>query len=151
MYPVMGEKQMSKHVRWDQRVGSKVEPFLKKSERYITSRNGWVSLKGFSGGIYVDVILVHIKTRLDLLGIQTFRWDQTLGRQYSNLNRHVNLLFFCLCFFLCSDGMEREACVCDHRFERSDLCAEIIIIIIVIGTQEKQSQRQYGTSSSMVL
>ena len=34
------------------------------------------------------------------------------------------LLFF---FFLgCSDGMEREACVCDHGFERSDLCAEII-------------------------
>ena len=28
--------------------------------------------------------------------------------------------------------MEREACVCDHRFERSDLCAEIIIIIIII-------------------
>ena len=27
--------------------------------------------------------------------------------------------------------MEREACVCDHGFERSDLCAEIIIIIIV--------------------
>ena len=26
--------------------------------------------------------------------------------------------------------MEREACVCDHGFERSDLCAEIIIIII---------------------
>ena len=25
--------------------------------------------------------------------------------------------------------MEREACVCDHGFERSDLCAEIIIII----------------------
>ena len=23
--------------------------------------------------------------------------------------------------------MEREACVCDHGFERSDLCAEIII------------------------
>ena len=35
------------------------------------------------------MILVHIKTRLDLLGIQTFRWDQRLGRQYSNLNRHV--------------------------------------------------------------
>ena len=32
-------------------------------------------------------------------------------------------------FFGCSDGMEREACVCDHGFERSDLCAEIIIII----------------------
>ena len=28
--------------------------------------------------------------------------------------------------------MEREACVCDHGFERSDLCAEIIIIIITI-------------------
>ena len=41
-------------------------------------------------------------------------------------------LFFCLCFFLCSDGMERETCVCDHGFERSDLCAEIIIIIIII-------------------
>ena len=40
--------------------------------------------------MYVDVILVHIKIRLDLLGIQTFRWDQRLGRQYSNLNRHVS-------------------------------------------------------------
>ena len=29
--------------------------------------------------------------------------------------------------------MEREACVCDHGFERSDLCAEIIIIIIADG------------------
>ena len=28
--------------------------------------------------------------------------------------------------------MEREACVCDHGFERSDLCAEIITIIIII-------------------
>ena len=27
--------------------------------------------------------------------------------------------------------MEREACVCDHGYERSDLCAEIIIIIII--------------------
>ena len=27
--------------------------------------------------------------------------------------------------------MEREACVCDHGFERSNLCAEIIIIIIL--------------------
>ena len=25
--------------------------------------------------------------------------------------------------------MEREACVCNHGYERSDLCAEIIIII----------------------
>ena len=37
------------------------------------------------------------------------------------------LSFSFICFFLCSDGMEREACVCDHGFERSDLCAEIII------------------------
>ena len=28
--------------------------------------------------------------------------------------------------------MEREACVCDQGFERSDLCAEIKIIIIII-------------------
>ena len=38
-------------------------------------------------------------------------------------------LFFYL-FFGCSDGVEREACVCDHGLERSDLCAEMIIIII---------------------
>ena len=30
--------------------------------------------------------------------------------------------------------MEKEACVCDHGFERSDLCAEIIIIIIITST-----------------
>ena len=35
-------------------------------------------------------------------------------------------------FLGCSDGMEREACVCDHGFERSGFCAEIIIIIIII-------------------
>ena len=29
--------------------------------------------------------------------------------------------------------MEREACVCDHGFERSDLCAEIIIISYYIN------------------
>ena len=40
-------------------------------------------------------------------------------------------LFLLFVFFGCSDGMEREACVCDHGFERSDLCAEIIIIIII--------------------
>ena len=40
----------------------------------------------------------------------------------------LSLLLFV--FFGCSDGMEREACVCDHGYERSDLCAEIIIIII---------------------
>ena len=42
----------------------------------------------------------------------------------------LSLLLFV--FFGCSDGMEREACVCDHGFERSDLCAEIIIIIKII-------------------
>ena len=42
MYPVMGEKQMSKRLG-----GIKGCKFFKeKSERYITSRNGWVSLKG---------------------------------------------------------------------------------------------------------
>ena len=25
--------------------------------------------------------------------------------------------------------MEREACVCDHGLERSDLCAEIIMVV----------------------
>ena len=39
--------------------------------------------------------------------------------------------------------MEREACVCDHGFERSDLCAEIITIIIIIGNPASIS---YGVS-----
>ena len=44
----------------------------------------------------------------------------------------LSLLLFVFFFFLgCSDGMEREACVCDHGYERSDLSAEIIIIIII--------------------
>ena len=42
--------------------------------------------------------------------------------------------------------MEREACVCDHGFERSDLCAEIIIIIIII-TDETYSRRQINTGT----
>ena len=37
-----GEKTNVKTFRWDQRLQS----FKEKSERYITSRNGWVSLKG---------------------------------------------------------------------------------------------------------
>ena len=36
--------------------------------------------------------------------------------------------------------MEREACVCDHGLERSDLCAEIIIIIIIITLCRARSQ-----------
>ena len=55
----------------------------------------------------------------------------------SDRGRFSRLLFFSslslllFVFFLCSDGMEREACVCDHGYERSDLCGEIIIIIII--------------------
>ena len=37
--------------------------------------------------------------------------------------------------------MEREACVCDHGFERSDLCAEIIIIIIIRALTLKANKR----------
>ena len=58
----------------------------------------------------------------------------------SDRGRFSRLLFFSslslllFVFFGCSDGMEREACVCDHGYERSDLCAEIIIIIIIRPT-----------------
>ena len=57
----------------------------------------------------------------------------------SDRGRFSRLLFFSslslllFVFFGCSDGMEREACVCDHGYERSDLCAEIIIIIINVA------------------
>ena len=43
--------------------------------------------------------------------------------------------------------MEREACVYDHGFERSDLCAEIIIIIIVI----EQTAFNVKTTTNYVL
>ena len=49
---------------------------------------------------------------------------------FSSLSLLLFVFVFVFVFFLggggCSDGMEREACVCDHGFERSDLCAEII-------------------------
>ena len=45
-----------------------------------------------------------------------------------------SLYLLLFAFFGCSDGMEREACVYDHGFERSDLCAEIITIIRIIIT-----------------
>ena len=41
--------------------------------------------------------------------------------------------------------MEREACVCDHGFERSDLCAEIIMEMSRLtrdGTAESISRDQ---------
>ena len=54
------------------------------------------------------------------------------GEAFSSVIFFLSFSSF-ICFFGCSDGMEREACVvCDHGFERSDLCAEIIIIIIII-------------------
>ena len=42
--------------------------------------------------------------------------------------------------------MEREACVCDHGLERSDLCAKIIIIIII--SLEKQMDSPDGQPCS---
>ena len=42
--------------------------------------------------------------------------------------------------------MEREACVCDHGFERSDLCAEIIIIII--GVPDYSREKYLGTTKA---
>ena len=70
MYPVMGEKQMSKRLGGIK--GCKV--LKEKSERYITSRNGWESLKGIRGD--------------QRLQLQNF--FMALGLQYSNLNRHVS-------------------------------------------------------------
>ena len=58
----------------------------------------------------------------------TFRSDR--GR-FSRLLFFSSLSLLLFVFFGCSDGMEREACVCDHGYERSDLCAEIIVIIII--------------------
>ena len=40
--------------------------------------------------------------------------------------------------------MEREACVCDHGFERSDLCAEIIITIIINARISSVQQTTIG-------
>ena len=50
--------------------------------------------------------------------------------------------------------MEREACVCDHGYERSDLCAEIIIIIIIIINNRSKRVlakiKKYCSSTSRV-
>ena len=61
----------------------------------------------------------------------------------------LSLLLFV--FFGCSDGMEREACVCDHGFERSDLCAEIIIIIIIIVLPVIIRNKTYTRNGQIVL
>ena len=82
-------------------------------------------------------------------------WDSGRHRNRNpNHNKHLCVcyffplfLFFCLCFFGCSDGMEREACVCDHGYERSDLCAEIIIIIIMRLYKQCTDQYQNGSSN----
>ena len=69
----------------------------------------------------------------------------------SDRGRFSRLLFFSslslllFVFLGCSDGMEREACVCDHGIERSDLCAEIIIIIIIIIILLAQCYYHRGT------
>ena len=84
----------------------------------------------------------------------------------SDRGRFSRLLFFfsslsllLFVFLGCSDGMEREACVCDHGFERSDLCAEIIIIIIIIikhdsragtGLCTKRLLREHYYSTTMI-
>ena len=63
-----------------------------------------------------------------------------LGEVFSSVIFYLFIYFLSfssfVCVFGCSDGMEREVCVCDHGFERSDLCAEIIIIIIITETGE---------------
>ena len=38
--------------------------------------------------------------------------------------------------------MQREACVCDHGFERSDLCAEIIIITHLLRTGNSTQKKK---------
>ena len=52
------------------------------------------------------------------------------GEAFSSVIFPLFLFFYLI--FGCSDGMVREACVCDHVLETSDLCAEIIIMIITI-------------------
>ena len=47
--------------------------------------------------------------------------------------------------------MEREACVCDHGYERSDLCAEIIIIIIMEMSRLKRNGTAEPVSRDQVL
>ena len=69
--------------------------------------------------------------------------------RFSRLLFFSSLSLLLFVFFGCSDGMEREACVCDHGYERSDLCAEIIIIIIIIIIitwicKVNQIQPEYG-------
>ena len=67
----------------------------------------------------------------------------------SDRGRFSRLLFFSslslllFVFFGCSDGMEREACVCDHGYERSDLCAEIIIIITQKNSEKAASPKKH--------
>ena len=64
------------------------------------------------------------------------------GEAFSSVIFFLSFSSF-ICFFGYSDGMEREACVCDHGFERSDLSAEIIIIIIIIITEQRKN---HGTT-----
>ena len=65
-------------------MGSKVANFLKKSERYITSRNGWVSLKGIFRWYECRRDSSTYQNTPGPSGHTNVRWDQRLGRQYSN-------------------------------------------------------------------
>ena len=60
----------------------------------------------------------------------------------SDRGRFSRLLFFSslsllFVFFGCSDGMEREACVCDHGFERSDLRP----VLAMFGKSKSENQK----------
>ena len=76
-----------------------------------------------------------------LLFLLLFYFSPPLRSDRGRLSRLIFFLSFSsfICFLdVYSDGIEREACVCDHRLERSDLCAEIITRIIIIITGWKQ-------------
>ena len=76
------------------------------------------SPKSFTGTRHVRSCLIII--------LNNFIFSPSLRSDRGRLSRLLFFLSFSsfICFFGCSDGMEREAYVCDHGFERSDLCAE---------------------------
>ena len=86
-------------------------------------------LSGDSGEQYIYALDLGRETRVLSCFIFSFPSDQ-IGGGFLVCYFFSSLSLLLFVFFGCSDGMEREACVCDHGFERSDLCAEIIIIII---------------------
>ena len=67
MYPVMGGKKPSGGIK-----GCKV--FKEKPERYITSRNGWVSLKGIFRWYICRALVCYITSRDGGVTQGDFRW-----------------------------------------------------------------------------